>query len=116
MHRKKYVETTWIFVPTKLRQKRSWKQREFFHQRNYIEKNKWKKRGSFDQRNYTEKIKRKQRGFFHQRNYVKKKCVEMTWIFRSAKLVYAIKIFNCNTACRFISKQTVIHTNLSIKV
>ena len=34
----KYVETTWIFRPSKLHQKSTWKRRGFFDQRNYIGK------------------------------------------------------------------------------
>ena len=35
---KKYVETAWIFRPSKLHRKGKWKQREFFDHRTYIEK------------------------------------------------------------------------------
>ena len=35
---KKYVETTWIFQPVKLRRKKYMKRRGFFDRRNYIEK------------------------------------------------------------------------------
>ena len=38
LHRKKCVETRWIFRPSKYVKRGTWKRREFFDQRNYIEK------------------------------------------------------------------------------
>ena len=49
-----------------------WKQRGFFHHRNYIEKGAWKQRGFIDHRNYDEKGMWKGRKFFDQRNYIDK--------------------------------------------
>ena len=39
---KKYVETTWIFRPSKYIEKSTLKKRELFDRRNYIEKSTWK--------------------------------------------------------------------------
>ena len=56
LHRKKYVETTWrIFQPLKLHRKGTWKQRGFFDHRNDVEKSIWKQREFFEHRNYFEK-------------------------------------------------------------
>ena len=74
------------FCPSKFCWKITFKQGRFFDHQNYVEKSKWKQHRFFDQRNDTEKSLWKQCGFFDHRNYVKKKHMETTWIFPSAKL------------------------------
>ena len=66
------MKTAWIFRPSKLHRKGTWKQRRFFDHRNYIEKGTWKRRGFFDHRNYIEKSTWKQGRFFNHRNYIEK--------------------------------------------
>ena len=89
--RKKYVQTKWIFWPSKsswtnkcvdrnavdiLTREITYKKyvvaRWFFNHKNYIEKSMWKKRGFFKHRNYIEKNTWKQRGFFDHQNYFEK--------------------------------------------
>ena len=89
--RKKYVQTKWIFWPSKsswtnkcvdrnavdiLTREITYKKyvvaRWFFNHKNYIEKSMWKKRGFFKHRNYIEKNTWKQRGFFDHQSYIEK--------------------------------------------
>ena len=72
LHRKKYMEITWIFGHRNYIEESTWKQHGFFDHRNYIEKSTWKQHGFFDQRNYVKKSTWKQRGFSDHRNYIKK--------------------------------------------
>ena len=66
------VEATWIFQPSKLYRKSTWKQSGFFDQRNSIKKITWKQSGFFDQRNFAEKRTWKRRRYFNQLNYTEK--------------------------------------------
>ena len=53
---KKHVEARWIFRPSKLHRKNTWKQRGFFDHQNYFEKSTWKRHGFFNQQNYIAKV------------------------------------------------------------
>ena len=66
------MKTAWIFRPSKLHRKGTWKQRRFFDHQNYIQKSTWKQGRFFNHRNYIKKSMWEQGRFFNHRNYIKK--------------------------------------------